>query len=297
MHDHAYDQHPAHADTSADADAPSSMAVPAQAQPQSSGQAVQPEGPPAPELLKRLRASYSAKPQHYQKPLTHLGAPGADGEAPPGMDEAAGTQLGAPGHGHASDAASSESAPGTDDTEGPPGTEAAPKRELPAALKARLMARGILKQGVEAGTTARPASQPQPQQLQQQQQQSGHPYGAAAVTAAPAAPAPAAMAPTAAAGSTEAPLPDGWFAAVDPTYHTTYYYNPATGERSWVRPAPALPPGWAEAMDPSSGVPYFFNASTGKIQAQALVIQGTYTTNDIVKGKGGWWRWRLEALL
>lgn len=154
MHDHAHDQHPAHADTSADADAPSSTAVPAQAQPQASGQAAQPEGPPAPELLKRLRASYSAKPQHYQKPPTHLGAPGADCEAPPGMEEAAGTQLGVPGHGHASDAASSESAPGTDDTEGPPGTEAAPKRELPAALKARLMARGILKQGSEAGTTA-----------------------------------------------------------------------------------------------------------------------------------------------
>jgi len=50
-----------------------------------------------------------------------------------------------------------------------------------------------------------------------------------------------------------ADLPDGWYAAVDPTYSTTYYYNPTSGERSWLRPAAPLPPGWVEATDPSSG--------------------------------------------
>jgi hypothetical protein len=48
-------------------------------------------------------------------------------------------------------------------------------------------------------------------------------------------------------------LPAGWHAAVDPTYSRVYYYNPATGERTWERPAAALPPGWMEAVDPNSG--------------------------------------------
>jgi len=76
---------------------------------------------------------------------------------------------------------------------------------------------------------------------------------------------------------------------VDPAYNHAYYYNAATGERTWERPrggaapgaaAPAaprgaearlappgsglaLPAGWAEARDPASGVPYFYNAATG----------------------------------
>jgi hypothetical protein len=48
-------------------------------------------------------------------------------------------------------------------------------------------------------------------------------------------------------------LPHGWIAAVDPTYNSTYYYNPGTGERSWTRPAHGLPDGWLEAADPATG--------------------------------------------
>ncbi len=61
------------------------------------------------------------------------------------------------------------------------------------------------------------------------------------------------------------PLPPNWHEAVDPTYNHPYYYNPTTGERSWVRPKvlPPLAPGWEEAKDPASGVPYYFNAATG----------------------------------
>lgn len=52
------------------------------------------------------------------------------------------------------------------------------------------------------------------------------------------------------------PLPDlpvGWLAAVDGTYSATYYYNPATGERSWTKPCPGLPEGWVDAADPTTG--------------------------------------------
>ena len=50
----------------------------------------------------------------------------------------------------------------------------------------------------------------------------------------PQAPPPSAAA--AGAASSTAPLPAGWFEAFDPTYRTTYWYNPNTGERSWERP-------------------------------------------------------------
>lgn len=80
-------------------------------------------------------------------------------------------------------------------------------------------------------------------------------------------------------------LPPGWFSAVDPTYQTTYFYNPSTGERSWTKPAAAvavpaptaateaaataagpLPPGWSEGKDPNSGHTYYYNPSTGQTQ-------------------------------
>uniref|UniRef100_A0A061RJ26 Polyglutamine-binding protein 1 n=3 Tax=Tetraselmis sp. GSL018 TaxID=582737 RepID=A0A061RJ26_9CHLO len=75
-------------------------------------------------------------------------------------------------------------------------------------------------------------------------------------------------------------LPPGWEQAVDPTYNHVYYYNPSTGERTWVRPGhgqegakplPAadsdgLPPGWVAATDPASGVAYYCNASLGLTQ-------------------------------
>jgi len=114
--------------------------------------------------------------------------------------------------------------------------------------------------------------------------------------AAPAAPA----APDA--------LPPGWAAAVDPAYNHTYYYNAATGERTWERPrggaalgaaAPAaprnaearlappgsglaLPAGWAEARDPASGVPYFYNAATGA--AARLRVRGQAESPPHVSG-------------
>lgn len=62
-----------------------------------------------------------------------------------------------------------------------------------------------------------------------------------------------------------APLPPGWYQAIDPSYNHPYFYSPRTGERSWLRPAapprPSLPPGWTEAKDPASGVTYYCNAA------------------------------------
>jgi hypothetical protein len=80
----------------------------------------------------------------------------------------------------------------------------------------------------------------QPQQQQQQPQH--HQWPAAAAAAAVPQPLGAVS-----------DLPNGWYAAVDPTYNTTYYYNPSSGERSWERPAAPLPQGWVEATDPASG--------------------------------------------
>jgi hypothetical protein len=34
-----------------------------------------------------------------------------------------------------------------------------------------------------------------------------------------------------------AQLPAGWESALDPTYQRTYYFNRATGERTWTLPA------------------------------------------------------------
>ena len=62
------------------------------------------------------------------------------------------------------------------------------------------------------------------------------PIAAPLAAAAPRAAADAAAAPPTAAASSV--LPDGWMEAKSETGRT-YYYNKETGERSWVRPAPA----------------------------------------------------------
>ncbi|DBA76098.1 hypothetical protein WJX77_005947 [Trebouxia sp. C0004] len=116
------------------------------------------------------------------------------------------------------------------------GDSGAGKKQLPAALRARLAARGIIKES--EGQEATPSSN-----------------GVAAPSPAPAAPNPS--------------LPLGWFEALDPTYNHPYWYNPSTGERRWTKPpmpAPALPPGWAAAKDPNTGQKYYFNTATGQTQ-------------------------------
>lgn len=102
-------------------------------------------------------------------------------------------------------------------------------------------------------------------------------------TAVPAVAAKsAATSATTPASSSAAPLPAGWFEAVDTTYNHPYFYNPGTGETRWVRPeadpeaaaAPdpkidakpvvdELPEGWVEAIDPGSGAVYYCNAERG----------------------------------
>lgn len=110
------------------------------------------------------------------------------------------------------------------------------KKQLPAALRARLLARGILKES-------------------EAQEASPSTNGVAATSATPTPSTPL--------------LPPGWAEAVDPTYNHPYWYNHSTGERRWTRPpmpAPSLPLGWAAAKDPNSGQKYYFNTATGQTQ-------------------------------
>jgi hypothetical protein len=120
--------------------------------------------------------------------------------------------------------------------------EGAAAKDLPPALRARLMARGLLKPGDAGAAPAPPASQ------QQQQRPVQEPGAAVNGSAAHAAPEPV--------------LP-GWCEAVDPRYSRTYYYNPMSRERLWLRPVRSLPRGWATAADPTSGVTYYYNPATG----------------------------------
>ena len=71
----------------------------------------------------------------------------------------------------------------------------------------------------------------------------------------------------------QTPLPAGWEAAVDPTSRKTYYFQRATGKRSWEKPAledsselsgqsqDDLPDGWKAAKDASSGKTYYYHTN------------------------------------
>ncbi|CAJ1966851.1 unnamed protein product [Cylindrotheca closterium] len=66
-----------------------------------------------------------------------------------------------------------------------------------------------------------------------------------------------------------ADLPPGWAASIDPSSKKPYYYNQATGERSWTKPenvdkaqstaSDELPKGWKSAVDKSTGKTYYYN--------------------------------------
>lgn len=96
-------------------------------------------------------------------------------------------------------------------------------------------------------------------------------------------PAPAAQAhsPTKAAEPGHAAAKaEEWTEHVDPQSGHTFYYNAATGETSWTKPAPAaqeqqpaplslagggaVPQDWTEHVDPASGNKFYYNAKTGE---------------------------------
>ncbi|KAK9835178.1 hypothetical protein WJX81_003765 [Elliptochloris bilobata] len=234
-----------------------------------------PRGPPGPPGFAAPRGPPSRGPAggHTQEQLP--GPPGFSAPPPRGPPTHSHAQVqlmppprrppGPPGFGRPgppgppADGMAEPMAPGTEVPQVQPGA-----KELPPLLRARLAKRGLLP--TNGAST----------------------HGNTAVTSAAATPSNAAATPaSAAAPAAVDPLPPGWAEALDPTYNHTYYFNAATGERSWERPrapvaaaagtaiepklAPpgtglALPPGWAEARDPASGVPYFYNAATGERQ-------------------------------
>lgn len=64
-------------------------------------------------------------------------------------------------------------------------------------------------------------------------------------------------------------LPPGWEASIDSASKKPYYYNRATGERSWAKPenkrtvqpnhSEELPQGWKSTTDKSTGKIYYYN--------------------------------------
>ncbi|KAL3136817.1 hypothetical protein ABBQ38_005530 [Trebouxia sp. C0009 RCD-2024] len=186
--------------------------------------------------------SHLLPPQHAYSSSPGGGAPVADGEPPvPGTEEAAAAKApkAAAKPSYSSAPVLNTPAAATPDTPQANGSGAGGKKQLPAALRARLKARGILKDEEKAEAVAPAAN------------------GTAALVALPV-PLPS-----------SASLPPGWFEALDPNYNHPYWYNPSTGERRWTRPPlppPSLPPGWAAAKDPNSGQKYYFNTATGQTQ-------------------------------
>lgn len=118
-----------------------------------------------------------------------------------------------------------------------------PKGDIPQFLKARLMARGILKASNDNPASAKPGNHgvnEDPGRLKRDDSKDG------------AIKKPMAMVD----GEV---LPAGWFKAMDPKYNKLYYYNPDTGERKWKKPKPKLPPGWYSGKDHKSGRPYYYH--------------------------------------
>lgn len=72
-------------------------------------------------------------------------------------------------------------------------------------------------------------------------------------------------------------LPSGWFEGFDPTYSHPYYYNPTTGERTWIRPeTDPLPVNWYRQVDTTSGQTYFYNPVTKQTQWEPPLTSSTF---------------------
>jgi hypothetical protein len=106
-----------------------------------------------------------------------------------------------------------------------------------------------------------------------------------ATPAATSSSEPSAAAPGAA--TSEATLAENWVEAVDPSSGQTYYYNAATNETSWEKPAAALSSGgvalaanWVETMDPNSGQVYYYNSFTHETSWEKPLASSTAATES-----------------
>ncbi|GMH45421.1 hypothetical protein BSKO_13378 [Bryopsis sp. KO-2023] len=123
------------------------------------------------------------------------------------------------------------------------------KAEIPQFLKARLMARGILKSSNEGPLSAKLVQHDANTDLAEQKTDDSR-----EVLKKPVAMMDGEV------------LPPGWFKAMDPKYNKLYYYNPDTGERRWKKPKPKLPQGWYSGKDPKSGKPYYYHPESLRSQ-------------------------------
>ncbi|KAG2453478.1 hypothetical protein HYH02_001699 [Chlamydomonas schloesseri] len=154
---------------------------------------------------------------------------------------------------------------------------------LPPALRARLLARGVLKDPA-------PSQQPQAQHDAAPEHANGErpplapPPGPPPVVRAHYSSAPAPPTPSLA----EEPLLPGWYEAMDPRYMRSYFYNPTTGERIWLRPIKSLPRGWAFGTCPATGVTYYYNPRTAERTWTKPVQQDFLPSPSFIGAKTGY---------
>ncbi|CAG9467559.1 unnamed protein product [Pedinophyceae sp. YPF-701] len=148
----------------------------------------------------------------------------------------------------------------------PPAADGAPAKDLPPALLERLKKRGLVNH-------ARPQEQQEPQAPPGASEAERDAHGAPPAAAQPATPplAPPAHPPHGDYGAWDAlGLPPDWREARCPASNATYFYRPATGDRSWLPPRDSqprwLPEGWRVARDPETGHRYYCNKRQGLSQ-------------------------------
>ena len=85
----------------------------------------------------------------------------------------------------------------------------------------------------------------------------------------------------------QVPLMPHWTHQLDEATNAVYYFNNATRESTWARPArPPLPPGWSEELDEKSGETYYWNsAGASTYEKPADFDPATAINSGVFKGE------------